>query len=96
MSILLEALRKSENSQKPVEPPNIHRNDHPVDESGPINRSYVAVLVVIALAGKTFPNSPHGITPLVIRRQGFQYGPLVYRFIGIQVQGQNIIGSQSQ
>lgn len=50
MSILLEALRKSENNQKPIEPPNIHRNDHPVDASGPIKGSHVAVLIVIALA----------------------------------------------
>jgi len=49
MSILLEALRKSENSQKPVEPPTIHGNDHQVNESESVKSSYVLVLIIIAL-----------------------------------------------
>lgn len=49
MSILLEALRKSENSQKPVEPPTIHGNDHQLREPESIKSSYVILLIIITL-----------------------------------------------
>lgn len=48
MSILLDALRKSENSQKPVEPPNIHSNDMPMEERSPINSGLLAVLLLLS------------------------------------------------
>lgn len=49
MSILLEALRKSENSQKPVEPATIHDSDHAMESTGSIRSSYVILLIAIAL-----------------------------------------------
>ena len=49
MSILLDALRKSENSQKPVEPPNIHSNDMPIEERSPINSGLLAALLLLSL-----------------------------------------------
>lgn len=49
MSILLDALRKSENSQKPVEPPTIHGNDHQLEEPESIKSSYVIALIAVAL-----------------------------------------------
>src|SRR5690554_5879582 len=49
MSILLDALRKSEKSQKPVEPPSIHGDDQQLQEPEPIKSSYVIALVVGAL-----------------------------------------------
>jgi general secretion pathway protein B len=49
MSILLDALRKSENSQKPVEPPNIHSNDLHMAEPANINKGLMAILLLVAL-----------------------------------------------
>lgn len=49
MSILLDALRKSENSQKPAEPPTIHGNDPQFQESGSVKSSYVMALIAVAL-----------------------------------------------
>ena len=49
MSILLDALRKSEKSQKPAGPPNIHSNDMPMTEPTTINKSLVAILLIVAL-----------------------------------------------
>lgn len=49
MSILLDALRKSENSQKPVEPPTIHSNDHLMAEPESMNAGLLAVLLLVAL-----------------------------------------------
>lgn len=49
MSILLDALRKSENSQKPVEPPTINSNDHPMAEPESMKAGLLAVLLIVAL-----------------------------------------------
>ncbi len=49
MSILLDALRKSENSQRPVEPPTIHGGDYQPQEPGAIKSSYVILLIMVAL-----------------------------------------------
>lgn len=49
MSILLEALRKSEKSQRPVAPPTIHA-DHQVNTvSEPLRKGPVALLLLVAL-----------------------------------------------
>jgi general secretion pathway protein B len=49
MSILLEALRKSEKGQTPVEPPTIHTDQHIFVASEPIRKGPVAGLLLLAL-----------------------------------------------
>ena len=49
MSILLDALRKSESNQKPVEFLTIHSGDHVLQESASVKSSHVILLITIAL-----------------------------------------------
>jgi general secretion pathway protein B len=49
MSILLEALRKSEKGQTPVEPPTIHTDQHISVASEPIRKGPMAGLLLLAL-----------------------------------------------
>lgn len=49
MSILLEALRKSEKGQTPVEPPTIHADQHISVASEPIRKGPMAGLLLLAL-----------------------------------------------
>jgi general secretion pathway protein B len=49
MSILLEALRKSEKGQTPVEPPTIHTGQHISVASEPIRKGPMAGLLLLAL-----------------------------------------------
>jgi general secretion pathway protein B len=48
MSILLEALRKSEKSQRPVEVPTIHQDDPVLQETTAISRGPLMLLLVVA------------------------------------------------
>ncbi len=47
MSILLEALRKSEKSQRPVEPPSIHSGHHAVELSEPLKKGPLGLLLLL-------------------------------------------------
>lgn len=49
MSILLEALRKSEKGQRPVEAPTIHSEQHIAVGSEPVKKGLLAVLLLLAL-----------------------------------------------
>ncbi len=49
MSILLEALRKSEKSQRPVEAPTIHVQQHAVPDSEPVRAGPLGLLLLVAL-----------------------------------------------
>jgi len=49
MSILLEALRKSEKSQSPVESPTIHTDQHISMPSEPVSKGPLAVLLLLVL-----------------------------------------------
>ncbi len=49
MSILLEALRKSEQGQRPVETPTIHTEQHIAVDSEPLGKGPLIVLLLIAL-----------------------------------------------
>ncbi len=50
MSILLEALRKSEQSQRPVEAPTIHGQQQAEAESDPLRKGPAVALLLLALA----------------------------------------------
>lgn len=49
MSILLDALRKSEQGKRPVEPPTIHTDQHIVVDSRLVKKAPLAMLLVLAL-----------------------------------------------
>ena len=54
MSILLEALRKSEKDQRKVEPPNIHSAVHRSSSSDFFKKNWVLLLIVVLLAGALY------------------------------------------
>lgn len=49
MSILLEALRKSEKSQRPTGAPTIHAEQHAAVDTGPLGKGPMTLLLVLAL-----------------------------------------------
>lgn len=67
MSILLEALRKSEKDQRKVEPPNIHTDVYPPSSSGFFKKGWVLLLIVIILAGALYAWYQYGKTAIALK-----------------------------